>query len=395
MGLMDIITGGKNKDASAAMDKALQAIGNVQTPTVADLTYEIQKLVQTGQITPEQAKTFLANPSAFLNQNINQKGKEAQETSIDQLLGAASEGGINPAEEAKISDIIRSLGTAEKGANDAVIQRQAERGALTGGETLAAQLKNNQDAAVNANANGMNTAAEGYNAMLNELTSAGQMGGQLQGQQNAQANTVAAATDAINKFNAAQQQQQENFNVANKNEAQAANTNTGQAIEAANVGNANTHAKDMSQLPQQVYEDQMQKATGVAGANANKASLDTTQGGQEAGLIGGIIGSGAEAATGFATKKPPVATAAHGGEIESYLSGGKVGGRAVVPGDSPKNDRIPAILSPGEVVLPRSVAHSEPDKVMEFLNRMRKPKTPHPEDVATMLHAMGSMREAV
>ena len=39
--------------------------------------------------------------------------------------------------------------------------------------------------------------------------------------------------------------------------------------------------------------------------------------------------------------------------------GGKVPGRALVSGDSPTNDRIPAYLSPDEIVLPRSVTLSQ------------------------------------
>lgn len=43
----------------------------------------------------------------------------------------------------------------------------------------------------------------------------------------------------------------------------------------------------------------------------------------------------------------------------SFAKGGLVPGKAAVPGDSLLNDRIPALLSPGEVVLPRSVMGDE------------------------------------
>ncbi len=46
---------------------------------------------------------------------------------------------------------------------------------------------------------------------------------------------------------------------------------------------------------------------------------------------------------------------AHGGQID-YRRGGKVPGKPVVKGDNPKNDIVPARLSPGEIVLPRSIA---------------------------------------
>lgn len=46
---------------------------------------------------------------------------------------------------------------------------------------------------------------------------------------------------------------------------------------------------------------------------------------------------------------------ARGGQMD-YRSGGKVPGKSKVKGDSPKNDIVPARLSPGEIVLPRSIA---------------------------------------
>jgi spermidine/putrescine-binding protein len=74
-------------------------------------------------------------------------------------------------------------------------------------------------------------------------------------------------------------------------------------------------------------------------------------------LIGGLI-SGASAAAGKA------AAAAHGGII---------GGQAMVPGDHPQNDTVPAMLSPGEIVIPRSMAHN-PEKAKEFIDYLLKEK---------------------
>lgn len=53
---------------------------------------------------------------------------------------------------------------------------------------------------------------------------------------------------------------------------------------------------------------------------------------------------------------PPVMAAARGGEIPFA---GQVPGKANVPGDSLKNDTVSARLSPGEVVIPRSIMQSE------------------------------------
>lgn len=406
MSLLDTLTGGKSSEAQADLERALAAIQGVQVPTAQSMQYQIQKLVQAGVLTPEQAKTFLQSPNAMASENVPQTGTGAQVGAIEGLQSAAQEGGLNPEEQAKIAQIIQQLGTQEKGANDAVVQNQAQRGALTGGETLAAQLQGNQAADVNANQMGLGTAAEGYNAMLQELTSSGALGSGLQGQENTQANTVGAATNAINQFNAAQQQGQENYNTGASNEAQRENLATKQAVGDTNVANENAYSQYQAQLPAQVEQMQMQKAAAEAGVSESQASQATQAGGQEAGLIGGLVGTGGEVAAAGLAPTPnfnfgapqyqgangPIQTGAHGGEIHSYLGGGKVDGKANVGGDSPENDTVPAILSPGEVVLPRTVAHAQPDKVMEFLNRIRKPKMPHPDDTAHVLQVLGRIR---
>jgi hypothetical protein len=64
-----------------------------------------------------------------------------------------------------------------------------------------------------------------------------------------------------------------------------------------------------------------------------------------------------------------------GGKIPrmDYRSGGHIPGKAPMRGDSPKNDIVPARLSPGEIVLPRSIAEKLkgiPDK--DFNARLNK-----------------------
>lgn len=54
-----------------------------------------------------------------------------------------------------------------------------------------------------------------------------------------------------------------------------------------------------------------------------------------------------------------------GGKARDFRSGGHVPGKAKVSGDSLKNDTVPAMLSPGELVIPRSKAGS-PDAAAEF-----------------------------
>jgi hypothetical protein len=59
-----------------------------------------------------------------------------------------------------------------------------------------------------------------------------------------------------------------------------------------------------------------------------------------------------------------------------FESGGPVPGQAKVAGDSGKNDTVPAMLSPGEIVLPRSVTQggNVEAKAVEFLRHLRGSK---------------------
>lgn len=62
--------------------------------------------------------------------------------------------------------------------------------------------------------------------------------------------------------------------------------------------------------------------------------------------------------------------------FNGYASGGAVPGKAQVDGNDPKNDKVHAMLSPGEIVLPRSVTQS-PDmekKALEFLRSLKSKK---------------------
>lgn len=95
-----------------------------------------------------------------------------------------------------------------------------------------------------------------------------------------------------------------------------------------------------------------QGTIGAQNANAQVASGNAQR---NAGLIGGLL-NGAGAILGKSMG------AAHGARIP---------GAANTPGDSASNDTVPAMLSPGEIVIPRSKAH-DPDLAKEFIDHLMK-----------------------
>lgn len=138
-------------------------------------------------------------------------------------------------------------------------------------------------------------------------------------------------------------------------------------------GQNNAQVSNMAQQNQ--YNAQMAQGNaaaqrGMFGRALGAASL-------AAGPIGGVISGLWSNAQNTARMNQ----LANGGEVQggpasavgkhmlNMQRGGHVPGKAQVAGDSPKNDTVPAILSPGEVVIPRSIMQGKdaPKKAAEFV----------------------------
>lgn len=72
--------------------------------------------------------------------------------------------------------------------------------------------------------------------------------------------------------------------------------------------------------------------------------------------------------------------------------GAVVPGRAAVDGDSERNDTVPAMLSPGEVVIPRSAA-DDPEKAKAFVEAIKrsKPQGAEPLDMGQVLRHLDGL----
>ena len=77
-----------------------------------------------------------------------------------------------------------------------------------------------------------------------------------------------------------------------------------------------------------------------------------------------------------------------------FAEGGKVPGKAEVEGDSYANDKVPAMLSPGEIVVPRSKSN-DPEKAKQFIDHVMGEKEQTKEvtyaDVLAMQKQLASM----
>lgn len=123
-------------------------------------------------------------------------------------------------------------------------------------------------------------------------------------------------------------------------------------------GQMGQQALNQNQIAQSALSGQNQAAMQTQQINAGIAGQNAQANAQ---LMGGLIGGVASAGTAAALRKH---------------SGGHIGGEAKVAGDSPANDTVPAMLSPGEIVIPRSAAGdvSSAKAFIEHLMRDKKKK---------------------
>lgn len=451
MSLLDILTGGEDSQASQDLQNAYNAIAGIETPSISELTLpQLQQYVAAGILSPAQAQAYLQQSNAFATENIPQTGTAAQVAALNQLSGIANAGAVGtPTEQAQIAQAEEQMNTNLAGQRGAIEQAAEARG--TPGALVQAALEE-QNAGQDAQQgylNALNAQSNAYQTALNAMSAGANVGSALQGQQNAQANTVAQAQNAMEQFNAANQQ---TASESNANRAQAANqwnAQNQQNVSNENVQQNNARTAYNAQVPETVFNNQMQKAEGEAGINEKQANQAMQEGQQQAGLFSGILGAGAtlggdylmgqgignafsgvssgammnpemEASMANGTYVPTgapnavtlgnVAAAGYagGGVIGNHdgcyheggicmEGGGMVPGRSKVPGNSLKNDTVHVMASPGEAVIPRTAVQSHLPEVLSLIAQGRggmphENAAPHPHDVASLLQAMRELR---
>lgn len=120
-------------------------------------------------------------------------------------------------------------------------------------------------------------------------------------------------------------------------------------------------------------------AKGIGAMFAGPQLPASGPGSQEDIQSGGLLTSGAQQQENQMSGLPLYPGAmASGGQVSfgQMLAGGNVPGKAAKPGDSKDNDTVPTMLSPGEVVIPRSITESKdaPQKAAEFIKHLKKKK---------------------
>lgn len=309
------------------------------------------------------ANQGVSDYQGFVNALNAQQGLQNQQSTYNQLQNIANGTGPNPAQAMLNNSTGQNV--AQQGALMA-----GQRGASANTGLMARQIAN-QGAQIQQNAIGQGAAMQA-NQSLNAINSMGGIAGQQVNQQmqGNQGFNQAAQGLQNNYFNA-------NNNYNNANVGMQSNINNANVGMQSNINNVNAGIAQGNQTAQQNMVSGITNGAGKAlmmadggevipgdptgGAMGPKSRLgqsmnssDSSGGGMGGGSMQGLqslMGSGAE---GAAAMPIPLAK---GGSINGERVR-EVPGKASVKGDSLKNDKVKALLSPGEIVIPRSIAQA-------------------------------------
>lgn len=397
MGLFD----SSDTDAQSYLTQALQAYQQAAVPTTA--SEQVNNLpLETVQGTVNPNAIAVANqaPSAYNNISLDPATRAAQMNALSQYTNIANAGGLDANAKLSLQQTIDAANEQSQGAQGA-IQQQAQAMGQGGGDfALTQRALAAQGASNSAATQGMQAAAEAEanrEAALNQMAN---IGGSVNASDYGQAANKAAAQNTINATNQSATNAANTGNVANQIQTGEFNTTNAQGVNAANTTAGQNQAYYNASLPQQQFNNELAKAGGIAGVSGQQANAAQTAQNQGNALTGSLLGAagtiggaaiggpvgaaiGNHLATSAAGQLGPVpgtpaplkATVtgyskggytcyADGGVAHDHAIcmklGGHVGGKAKVAGDSEDNDTVPAMLSPGELVIPRSVPKDGP-----------------------------------
>ena len=390
--------GSDDSEAQGYLQQALSQYNQASVPTISQGTVNNlpQESVQ-GTVNPNQIQTATQAPSAYGNISLDPSTRQAQINALNSYQNIANSGGLDANAQLGLQQTINAANTQSQGAQGAIMNSAQAEGQGGGDFALTQRALAAQGASNNAATQGLQSAAEAETNRENALNQMSNIGNQVESSDYGQAATAAGAQNTINAANQQAQNAANTGNVANNLTAQTTNLQNSQNVNAANTTANQGQVYYNAALPQQHFNNEMQKASGMAGVNQAQAGVAQQSQANSANATGQLLKGGVAlgatalggplagaAASGALQGSAPPASAntqqyapqgtgqslnyADGGMVNKYISmllGGHVPGKAVAPGDTEENDTVPAMLSPGEIVVKRSKAENPEEAAKE------------------------------
>lgn len=350
----------------------------------------LQQYRQAGVLTPVLEQQINAQVPGLIK--TDQQYKDAQNQALN-LLSQRATGGLTSADRAALQEAQQGATGAANAQMQSIDQQLQQRGLANSGSSLAMKLAAAQQGANAAAGNSNSLAQQEQSAREAALSQLGGLSSQLQQNQFNQGFQQQQAQNEMNRFNINNQLSVQARNAQNQNQSNAANLANAQNVSNMNVQNQNNEG--YNQLNRQMQQWQANTNLGGMKAGAmqgaaqnlmnmgNQASQNAYNQYAGAGQMLGGIGSAVQSQNNYnkmldsynnrtsAMSNSDVNQKAssmfeynQGGQVQDYRQGGQVqtahpSQQATVPGDSPRNDKIPAMLSENEIVVPRSLADSK------------------------------------
>ena len=257
-GVFDFLGGGNFSKGADAASAAVDAIRNMPVYDPAKAQIMLGRAVELGEITPEQAQTFLLDYSAMEGVQADPATVQAQREALVYFQDVAKNG-MTAADKAQLEGVMIQENANERGNREAILQNMAQRGQLGSGAELQSKLISQQGSANRNFTAGTNLAAQAQKRALEAMTQAGAYASQLRTQDVSEQTEKARAADTIAAFNANMQAQTNRTNTATNNAAQEANL-------------ARQYQIQQQNLAQQRAEQEAAAASYVNGYNANATS---------------------------------------------------------------------------------------------------------------------------
>lgn len=400
IGLAGGLLGGQASDQAAGeahnqMIIAAQIIDELKNAPDISKPLILEKYKQAGILTPQMEDYIKTGPSEVSQIGEDSQLRNAQLAALQQMSQRSSQG-LTASDRAALNQERANTQTDIEAKRQQILQQAQQRGQAGGGQELAAQLMASQSGANNESAASDRLAAMAQQNAMSAAASMGQLGSQVRQQDFGVNEAKAQAADQMNRFNVQNQLSQQQRNVAAGNAGQQFNLQNAQNVSNANVNQSNQEQYNQLQRQMQEVQYNQNLAQLKAGAHMGQIPLITQQGQTQAqgkqdlygglgqAVAGGIgafsnQGSNSSQPNGFVAPKYGAnenmldnslgSTAdnqalnkqsnnyySQGGEVKDYRNGGIVSGIAPYPGDNTKNDIVPAMLSPNELVVPRTIA---------------------------------------
>jgi len=276
------------RSAAAERQRVEDLFMMVELPKIEDQVLQLREMAKVRPLTVEEEQALQQGETLLAKVETDPQFKEAQMRALKNLEQIGEGGGLTAEDKFRLEQTRQATGKQARGAREAVMQKAAERGALTGGAAITQQLMAEQEAADTASMEGLGVNALAQQRALDAISRAGELGGEMRKQEYGEKASAARAQDAINRFNVAQAQDVQQRNIGRKAESDIFNIQNEMKRDIMNVGIKNYEQQYNKGLEQQRFENELARTQGATGQAGARAAAAERAGQAQAGMWGGI-----------------------------------------------------------------------------------------------------------